>query len=229
MLRQPILLFTRSKKIKLLPFLCVTFIIGLITILSPLNIAIPFTCINLFLLMVFFVKKRRRKILCFSLSDYHIQYHRHNKGWCIRWEDITYIDLVSISKDNWHQTLPWVGIKLKQYDSYLDSIHHNLAVKILNEQQSLLILGYRFKEVDISFENILFDDNPFISCTGKKYTGILAILGNRMKYMNMLLGFDVFIEEEYCTKSKENFVGLLRQHLSSAALYRELSEKNSAP
>ncbi len=219
--RPPTLLYTQPKNTKVIYCLIIFFIIFVGIFSFPINISIPLSIFNIIILTILLVKSKRKHELCFSLTDHHIQFHREQKGWCIRWEDISAIDVITVSKDNWYQKLPWIGIQLINYDSYLDSINISLAIKILNEQQSLLILGYRYKNTDIRFENILFDDHPFITKSGRKYTGILAILGNRMKYMKILFGFDVFIEEEFCFESTDNLVGELRQHLAYAAYFRE--------
>ncbi|WP_407332976.1 DUF2982 domain-containing protein [Enterovibrio sp. 27052020O] len=156
--------------------------------------------------------------LSFSLSDMHLQHHTPKGGWSVRWHDIREIGIPTISKDGWHQPMPWVGIRLKSYEPLLDGISFRLASHIIMEQRSLLLVAYRRSEStpNTKLEDMMFDDTPYVGASGKVYKGLVAMLANRMKYTRELLGFDVFVSEDLLDRPLEDFVGLTRQYLASA-------------
>ncbi|MEZ8143551.1 hypothetical protein A1OK_16250 [Enterovibrio norvegicus FF-454] len=156
--------------------------------------------------------------LSFSLSEMHLQHHTPKGGWSVRWRDIREIGIPSVSQEGWHQPMPWIGIRLKDYEPLLDGISFRLASHIIMEQRSLLLVAYRRSESppNTKLEDMMFDDTPYVSASGKVYKGLVAMLANRMKYTRELLGFDVFVSEDLLDRPLEDFVGLTRQYLASA-------------
>lgn len=51
---------------------------------------------------------------------------------------------------------------------------------------------------------------------GKQYTGLQAMLANRMQYQRDFFGYDIFISEQDLDRSAEEFVGLARRYLAAA-------------
>nr|WP_232313081.1 DUF2982 domain-containing protein [Enterovibrio coralii] len=156
--------------------------------------------------------------LSFSLSDMHLQHHTGKGGWSVKWSDIKEIGVPSVSHDGWHQPLPWVGIRLKDYEPFLDSISFRLASQIVMEQRGLLLSAYRRAEepTNTKLEDMMFDDTPYVTASGKEYKGLVAMLANRMRYTRELLGYDVFVSEDLLDRPLNDFVGLTRRYLASA-------------
>lgn len=156
--------------------------------------------------------------LSFSLSDMHIQHHTPKGGWSLKWRNIYQIGIPSVSHEGWHQSLPWFGVRLKDYEPFLEGISYRLAGQIIMEQRGLLLSAYRRAEEPMSskLEDMMFDDTPYTSASGKVYKGLVAMLANRMKYTRELLGYDVFVSEDLLDRPLEDFVGLTRQYLASA-------------
>ncbi|MDD1794740.1 DUF2982 domain-containing protein [Enterovibrio makurazakiensis] len=156
--------------------------------------------------------------LSFSLSDMHLQHHTPKGGWSVKWRDIREIGIPSVSTQGWHQPMPWLGIKLKDYEPLLDGISFRLASHIIMEQRGLLLTAYRRSETQrkTKLEDMMFDDTPYVGASGKVYKGLVAMLANRMKYTRELLGYDVFVSEDLLDRPLEDFVGLTRRYLASA-------------
>lgn len=87
------------------------------------------------------------------------------------------------------------------------------------EQRALLLTAYRRAESpgQENFEDMMFDDTPYVGKSGKVYKGLMAMLANRMRYNRELLGFDVFVNEDLLDRPLDEFVGLCRRYLASAA------------
>ena len=159
----------------------------------------------------------QRSRLAFSLSRYHVQYHCSKGGWSLPWQSITQISIPTVSHEGWHQPLPWLGLRLANYEPLLNSISFRVASQLLIEQRGLLLCGYRYAEApQLALEQMLFDETPYILSNGKVYRGLLAMLGNRMRYTRELLGYDVFIHESLLDRPLDDFAGVMRQYHAAA-------------
>ncbi|CAG20729.1 DUF2982 domain-containing protein [Photobacterium profundum] len=155
--------------------------------------------------------------LSFTLTFMHLQYHSPTGGWVTRWQNISEIGPATISKEGWHQTLPWAGVKIKDYDEFLNTICPRIASKILIEQRGLLILAYKqLTSPPHEIEDMLFDDTHYITSSGKSMKGLLAMLANRMRYNRELLGYDFFISEDELDRPINDFIGLTRRYIADS-------------
>ncbi len=153
----------------------------------------------------------------FTLTATHFQQHMFKGGWVVKWNNISEIGICSYEKDGWHQPIPWIGIKLKDYAPYLNNICPRISTQILLEQRSLLYLGVKqSKDKTITFEDVVFDSKHFVTKNGLKFNGLQAMLANRMAYQRKSFGYDIFISTTDLDRSGEEFVGLARRYLASA-------------
>ncbi|KJY80897.1 DUF2982 domain-containing protein [Vibrio nigripulchritudo] len=186
-------------------------------ILSP---GIQQALLSLFGLIAFFVVTHfliEKSKVSFTLTATHFQQHMFKGGWVVRWNNISHIGVCTYSQEGWHQPIPWIGIKLKDYEPYLDNICPRISTQILLEQRSLLYLG--LKQMDnknIPFEDIVLDSKPYESSNGEQYTGLQAMLANRMAYQRENFGYDIFISTSDLDRSGDEFVGLARRFLAAA-------------
>lgn len=81
--------------------------------------------------------------VAYTLTSTHFQQHLYKGGWVVKWSNIEKIGVCTHHVDGWHQPLPWIGIKLKHYSPYLNSICPRVASDILLTQRALLYLGVR--------------------------------------------------------------------------------------
>lgn len=134
----------------------------------------------------------------------------------VKWNNISQIGVCSYEREGWHQPLPWVGIRLKHYAPYLNSICPRLSTQLLLSQRALLYLGAQQKARHHQFEDLVLDSTPYVDAEGKQYTGLQAMLANRMQYQRDFFGYDIFISEQDLDRSAEEFVGLARRYLAAA-------------
>ncbi|AYV20273.1 DUF2982 domain-containing protein [Vibrio mediterranei] len=157
----------------------------------------------------------------FTLTATHFQQHVFKGGWVVKWSNIERIGVCTHHQEGWHKPLPWIGIRLKHYQPYLDAICPRVATDLLLSQRALLYLGAQQTSPALNFEDIVLDSEAYVTNEGKEYRGLLAMLANRMRYQREFYGFDVFVAEADLDRSADEFVGLTRRYLAAAD--RELS------
>ncbi len=169
-------------------------------------------CIFLFTTKIFTAPS-----VSFTLTFMHCQFHSRYGGWITTWRNITQIGNVTLASQEWHTALPWIGIRLKSYDDFINTICPRVASRILLEQRILLVMVIKQgNHPHHQLEDILFDDSPFITQDGKQLLGLQAMLANRMRYNRELLGFDFFISDDVIDRPVNDFIGLLRRYKAAA-------------
>lgn len=154
--------------------------------------------------------------VAYTLTSTHFQQHFYQGGWVVKWNNISQIGVCSYEREGWHQPLPWVGIRLKDYSPYLSSICPRLSTQLLLSQRALLYLGAQQQAKQDQFEDLVLDSTPYVDVKGNQYTGLQAMLANRMQYQREFFGYDVFIAEQDLDRSAEEFIGLARRYLAAA-------------
>ncbi|MCG3722129.1 DUF2982 domain-containing protein [Vibrio cincinnatiensis] len=152
----------------------------------------------------------------FTLTATHFQQHFYYGGWVVKWNNIRDIGVCSYQQEGWHQPLPWIGIQLKSYSPFLEAICPRVAREMLLSQRALLYLGAKQQEKTIMFEDIVLDSTPYKDEKGHLYTGLMAMLANRMCYQREYYGFDIYIAEADLDRNANEFVGLVRRYLAAA-------------
>lgn len=167
-------------------------------------------------LLIIGIKQAQDPEVSFTLTFMHLQFHSPYGGWLARWRNIAEIGPATVAYQGWHQPIPWVGVRLKEYDEFLESICPRIASKILMEQRALLIMAYRRAEhPPHHIEDMLFDDRHYITRSGHTLKGLLAMLANRMRYNRELLGYDFFISEDLLDRPTDDFIGLTRRYIAA--------------
>ncbi|CAK2769254.1 DUF2982 domain-containing protein [Vibrio crassostreae] len=243
--------FTRSYRILavILGFVCL--IIALYSD-NPKLLIVGAFCIIALLGTGYYLMLRSR--VMFTLTPTHFQQHFYKGGWVLKWNNIQKIGLCTYEQDGWHQPLPWIGIKVKDYSPYLDSICPKITCELLLSQRALLYLGAKQAGKESNFEDMVLDSSHYHTrCTEngcvelsykesksndevhfnaqhadshdeannqnaiiKDYSGLQAMLANRMKYQRGFHGYDIFISTHDLNISGEEFVGLARRYLAAA-------------
>jgi hypothetical protein len=152
----------------------------------------------------------------YTLTATHFQQHLFKGGWVLKWSNISRIGICHYDQDGWQQPLPWIGIKLKSYPPYLNSICPRIATEILLSQRALLYLGAKQHNQGQRFEEIVLDSSVFQGDNGQEYRGLQAMLGNRMRYQRNYFDYDIFISAQDLDRPADEFVGLVRRYLAAA-------------
>ncbi|KHT35689.1 DUF2982 domain-containing protein [Vibrio sp. 16] len=152
----------------------------------------------------------------YTLTATHFQQHLFKGGWVVKWTNISKIGICHYDQEGWQQPLPWIGIKLKDYSPYLESICPRIATEILLSQRALLYLGARQHNQGTRFEDIVLDSTPYKNSRGEEFKGLQAMLANRMAYQRRYFDYDIFISAQDLDRPIEEFVGLTRRYLAAA-------------
>lgn len=152
----------------------------------------------------------------FTLTASHFQQHLFKGGWVLKWNNIQKIGICHYDQEGWQQPLPWIGVKIKNYSPYLESICPRIATEILLSQRALLYLGARQHHQSERFEEIVLDSQSYRNSSGKEFKGLQAMLANRMRYQREYFDYDIFISANDLDRDAKDFVGLARRYLAAA-------------
>ncbi|QIA62983.1 DUF2982 domain-containing protein [Vibrio astriarenae] len=150
----------------------------------------------------------------FTLTPTHLQQHRVKGGWVLSWHNIERIGQCEEDVDGWRRPLPWIGIKIRDYSPFVESICPRLAVELLMEQRALLYVGVASKNRE-KFQDLVLDSKHY-QVGGRVFKGLQATVANRMDHMRAAYGYDIFIAEGDLDRPLEEFIGLSRRYLASA-------------
>ncbi|RJX68399.1 DUF2982 domain-containing protein [Vibrio sinensis] len=159
----------------------------------------------------------QKSIVSYTLTATHFQQHLFKGGWVLKWSNISKIEICHYDNDGWQQPLPWIGIQIKHYTPYLESICPRIATEILLSQRALLYLGLKQSKENRQFEDIVLDTTPYKNRKGETFSGLQAMLANRMSYQRLYMGYDLFISANDLDRPIDEFVGLTRRYLAAVA------------
>jgi hypothetical protein len=145
------------------------------------------------------------------LDQAGISYHHRHGQWHISWNNIQRIDQPRITRGIEQIDLHLVGIKLKTYPSFLDTISRRLMTNTLIEQRPLLMQNPDTEcSSGMCGADDLIEKDRFKLPDGSFVTGVQGMFANRMNKLRSRLGFDVFINEAELDRPVHEFVQLLR-------------------
>lgn len=183
---------------------------------------IPFISGLLAGLMMIFIGSLKLVEPHISLSLCHdcLQYHHKYGGWILKWRNIQRIDQPRIHLGWDLVPLPYIGLKIKDYDDFLTLITPRLAVRLLTEQRTVLLQALRNEQQDcpsgtcggaLQGEGLL-EESRFRSSSGQRYEGVIAMLANRMTRLRELLGYDLLVPDNSLDRDPAEFIRLLHQY-----------------
>ncbi|MDP5291227.1 DUF2982 domain-containing protein [Oceanimonas sp. CHS3-5] len=159
--------------------------------------------------------KLREPVYSFSLSEDNLHFHHRIGGWSLHWNNIVRIDQPRVNSGLDLVSLPYVGIKIRDYDEFLPLMTPRLIVHLLTEQRPLLAMGVRFGSIDRArLHDWLIEDTHYRSAGGHHYRGLAAMLGHRMSHLRELYGYDLLVHESNLDRDTPDFVQLLRHYLT---------------
>lgn len=163
------------------------------------------------------VLKLREPEFSFTLSAEHLHFHHKVGGWSLRWSNIIRVDQPRLTRGIDLVDLPYIGLKIRDYDEFLPLMTPRLAVHLLTEQRPLLSMALRYGAISRhDLQDWLIEDNKFRSANGQHYSGVTAMLGHRMGHLRDLYGYDLLIHESSLDREADEFVPLLRGYLANS-------------
>ncbi len=161
--------------------------------------------------------KLREPAYSLAISKVSIVYHSRVGKWTLDWKNIQRIDTPKVHLGLDAQSLPFVGIKIKDYRPLLENISPRLVTNLLLEQRPLL-MNKNGCESGQCYSEHLLENDTFRLPDGQVVKGIKAMLANRMTALRKQLGFDLFISAAELDRESEAFVTLLKQCQNQIAL-----------
>jgi hypothetical protein len=182
---------------------------------SAYLVGILLTSLSLVTLLVAYFKYRE-PLHSFVLSRQSLHFQHKNGRWELDWDNIQRIAVPRVTQGLEQNELAMIGIKLKSYKPFLASISPRLITNILMEQRPLLLYGLGVEHqlkcsTGKCYGDDLLESDRFKDSDGCNYTGIQAMLANRMQKLRQRLGFDIFIAGTELDRSEQEFVQLLKQ------------------
>ncbi|AXT31497.1 DUF2982 domain-containing protein [Pseudoalteromonas tunicata] len=167
----------------------------------------------------------------FSLVFYQDQLEFHHKYGCweLTRENLAVAGIPSIGDELLNKPLNCVGLKVKDYDSFLQQLAPRLAARILIEQRHLLRESLREKYQQIQdVESFLVENTDFCSQKGQVYSGLIAMFANRMINLRQLIGYDLLIPLNMLDRNADQFVYLIhRWQLNAESILSPVSDELS--
>lgn len=160
------------------------------------------------------ILKLREPVYSFSLSADNLHFHHKIGGWSLHWSNIVRVDQPRLHSGLELVELPYIGIKIRDYDEFLPLMTPRLTVHLLTDQRPLLAMALRHGAVSRSrLQDWLVEDNHYRSANGRHYDGLPAMLGHRMTHLRELYGYDLLVHESNLDREPTAFVALMRRYL----------------
>lgn len=177
-----------------------------------------FSCmIVLFLTWFIYYINQLNNRVSLSLTNYHLQHHSSRGGWCLQWHNIIQLGQPSIYVNDFEQPLLYIGLKIKDYKPFLESICLREANQLIIHHRKLLKLVIQHAQREIEdVESLLFNADDYQTQSDEIYTGMLALLAHQMKALRDYYGYDIFISADDFDMSIDDVLGKLRQKKASA-------------
>ena len=138
--------------------------------------------------------------------------YRHLRGsWTVAWEDVLRFDIPHIQRGLEYSKLPFLGIRLRDYDRFLSQLSPRLAVHLVHQQRPMMMQAIR-SEMPAHREYLDYVDVPdiFVTESGKTFRGVIATFAVRMTLMREMLGYDLYISQNALDRPLPEFIGHLK-------------------
>ncbi|MBR9857408.1 MAG: DUF2982 domain-containing protein [Gammaproteobacteria bacterium] len=160
------------------------------------------------------ILKLREPVYSLSLSADNLHFHHKIGGWSLHWSNIIRVDQPRLQSGMDLVDLPYIGIKIRDYDELLPLVSPRLVVHLLTEQRPLLAMALRHGAISRHhLQDWLVEDSEYRSASGRHYRGLAAMLGHRMTHLRELYGYDLLIHESNLDRDAPDFLVLLRRYL----------------
>lgn len=167
--------------------------------------------------------KLREPEYSFLLSRDSLKF-AHRKGeWRLPWSNIQRVDCPRLSYGVTPVELEVVGVKVRDYRVFLDTLSPRLAMHLLIEQRPLLMHALRAScQSGACYDSHFLNDDSYLLANGERIKGIKAMFANRMMQLREHYGVDLLIAASDLDREPIAFVELLR-HCQRAAVSEALN------
>ena len=146
--------------------------------------------ISILLLLGIFVgySKLTEPFYAVELCPQGVRYHHRRGSWLLPWQAFSQVWVPTLAEQG---DVAFVGFKVTDYDSFLESLPLRLAVKLLVEQRHLLLAALRQNCPSGTCVSSFLVENTEFNSKKKHYSGVQAMFAHRMQHLSLLLGAEL--------------------------------------
>jgi hypothetical protein len=137
-----------------------------------------------------------------------ISFYHRSGHWHLPWQDILRIGDIRAELQGEYVQLPYLGIRVNSLENIAQAISPRLANKLLHEQQELLLLAVKNKEINL--QNGVINFEPF-NLNGVIYKGPVAAWLYRTELLHKAYGYHLFLPESSFDRGLPEFLSLLKE------------------
>jgi hypothetical protein len=164
--------------------------------------------------------KRLEPRFSFTLSPNKMTYHHRYGQWKLQWLQIKRIAIVKETAGLESLALPYIGLKLNDFEEILGNISPRLANRITHEQKPLISFAIRYNLMKLEQGVIRFE--PYKLSSGEQVRGPLAAFLYHSEALHNAFGYHLFIPATSTDRELESFCQLLKSCQLSSANYLKL-------
>lgn len=146
-----------------------------------------------------------------EITPQDIRYLHLRGSWKLAWEDILRFDIPHIQRGLEYSDLPFLGIRLRDYDRFLTQLSPRLAVHLVHQQRPMMMQAIR-SDMPAHREYMDYVEVPniFVTESGQTFRGVIATFAVRMTLMREMLGYDLYISQNALDRPLPEFIGHLK-------------------
>lgn len=153
-----------------------------------------------------------------EITPEDIRYIHFRGSWRLAWDDVLRFDIPHTQRGLEYSDLPFLGIRLRDYDRFLSQLSPRLAVHLVHQQRAMMMQAIR-SDMPAHREYMDYVEVPsiFVTESGKTVRGVLATFAVRMTLMREMLGYDLYISQNALDRPLPEFI----EHLKALQATRQ--------
>lgn len=132
-------------------------------------------------------------VICLEASEQGFTYIHAVGEYHIPWQQISRIGMATIDgRDS-----GYIGIRLQDYQQFLQQMPLRLAVRLLVEQRELLLVGMRHNCPSGQCPSDMLIETGDFQVPNQTFRGVQAMFAHRMQHLRTLWSYDLFILADF--------------------------------
>lgn len=180
---------------------------------------IRLTLCGLFVVMIVLgIGKLIEPEVSLEITPEAIRYMHLRGSWSLAWDDVLRFDTPKTQRGLELIELPFLGIRLRNYDRFLSQLSPRLAVHLVHQQRPMMMQAIR-SDMPAHREYMDYVEVPdiFVTESGKTFRGVIATFAVRMTLMREMLGYDLYISQNALDRPLPEFI----EHLKALQATRQ--------
>lgn len=147
-----------------------------------------------------------------AITPTTITYLHRRGSWVIAWDNVMRYGVPQLHRGMGYDTLPYLGIRLRNIEPLLSTITPRLAVHLLREQRHLIVTALRYEKPDLGDYTPYFEvPDRYVAESGTIYYGVQAMFAKRCEHFRELLGYDLVLSATTLDRDLDAFISWLQK------------------